>query len=350
MGTETFTYTVSDAHGHTSTATVTVTVVDPGPGTGVPNVAPIAQNDVINSNGNTVILDVLNNDTDADNDTLTITSVTQPQNNFVLIDSNEIVFLPSQGFTGTDLFTYTISDGNGHVSTAVVNVVVTSSNATGSDGSGGAGSGSNNSANAAPIAEDDRGNSTGQPVTIDVLNNDSDTDRDTLVIVDVTQPQNGSVTVTNNRIVFTPNQQFIGTETFTYTVSDGNGNETRANVNVLVTKLNNVGVGGNEGTSGDTDKGVNVAPDVHDDTVDVNGTSIAIDVLRNDDDVDNDTLTIIDFTQPRNGFVTRDHDRILFIPNQGFTGMDSFTYTVSDGKGNTGSATVTLRAVKYLKY
>ena len=324
VGTETFTYTVSDAHGHVSTATVTVNVTDPGPGTGAPNVAPIAQNDVINSNGNTVIFDVLNNDTDADNDVLTITSVTQPQNNFVLIDSNEIVFLPSEGFTGSDLFTYTISDGNGHVSTAVVNVVVTgNSNVTVNAGSGG----SNSNTNTAPVAQDDRINSTGQPVTINVLSNDSDVDRDTLVIVGVTQPQNGSVRVNNNQLVFTPNQQFIGADSFTYTVSDGNGNQTIASVNVLVSALSNA------------------APDINDDFVDVNGTSIGINVLGNDNDADNDRLTIINFTQPKNGFVTRDHDRILFIPNQGFTGTDSFSYTVSDGQGNRGSAIVTLRAV-----
>lgn len=71
------------------------------------------------------------------------------------------------------------------------------------------------------------------------------------------------------------------------------------------------------------------------------GEDVKIAVLANDVDVDRDGLRITRVTRPANGSVERERDgRIEYEPRRGFTGTDSFTYTVTDGKGNVDTATV----------
>jgi hypothetical protein len=74
------------------------------------------------------------------------------------------------------------------------------------------------------------------PVTIDVLNNDSDPDGDTLTVGSVTQGTHGSVINNGSDVTYTPDSGFSGTDSFTYTVSDGNGGTDTATVTVTVTK------------------------------------------------------------------------------------------------------------------
>ncbi len=72
-------------------------------------------------------------------------------------------------------------------------------------------------------------------------------------------------------------------------------------------------------------------------------TSVAIDVLANDTDSDGDTLSVQSITQAANGTVVENPDGTLsYTPNAGFSGVDSFTYTVSDGMDEDGPATVTV--------
>jgi VCBS repeat-containing protein len=116
---DSFTYTVSDGNGGTDTATVTITI------NGV-NDPPVAVNDsAVTDEGTPVIIDVLNNDSDVDGDTLTVDSVTQGTNGSVANNGSNVTYTPALNFTGTDSFTYAISDGNGGTDTATVTVNVT---------------------------------------------------------------------------------------------------------------------------------------------------------------------------------------------------------------------------------
>jgi VCBS repeat-containing protein len=117
--TDSFIYTVSDSHGGTDTATVTITI------NGV-NDPPVAVNDSAATNENTpVIIDVLNNDSDVDGDTLTVYSVTQGTNGSVANNGSYVTYTPALGFNGTDSFNYTVGDGSGGTDTATVTVNVT---------------------------------------------------------------------------------------------------------------------------------------------------------------------------------------------------------------------------------
>ncbi|PVV22441.1 MAG: hypothetical protein B6D78_05085, partial [gamma proteobacterium symbiont of Ctena orbiculata] len=305
-GTDTFTYTIDDGNGGTDTATVTVNV-------GGVNEAPVATDDVVGTNEDTpVTIAVLPNDSDPDGDALTVTAVTQGTNGSVTLDpvTGNPVYAPNTNFTGTDTFTYTVDDGNGGTDTATVTVTV-----------GGV--------NDAPVATDDTiGTNEDTPVTVDVLPNDSDPDGDTLTVTSVTQGTNGTVAIdpVSGNPVYTPNPDFNGTDTFTYTIDDGNGGTDTATVTVTV-------------------GGVNDAPVATDDATGTNeDTPVTVAVLPNDSDPDGDVLTVTAVTQGANGSVTIDPvtGNPVYTPNTNFTGTDSFTYTITDGNGGTDTATVTV--------
>ncbi len=86
---------------------------------------------------------------------------------------------------------------------------------------------------------------------------------------------------------------------------------------------------------------INQPPVAVDDAVTTTaGNPVTIAVLANDSDPDGDTLAVSSFTQGAHGTVTFAGDVATYTPEAGFTGMDTFTYTLSDGHGGTDTATV----------
>jgi hypothetical protein len=90
------------------------------------NNPPVAVNDTATTLSNTAVTtNVTSNDTDADGNTLSVTSVTQPTNGTASVsDASSVTYTPNTGFVGSDSYTYTISDGNGGTATATVTVTV----------------------------------------------------------------------------------------------------------------------------------------------------------------------------------------------------------------------------------
>ncbi|HRW04652.1 MAG TPA: cadherin-like domain-containing protein, partial [Caldilineaceae bacterium] len=132
-----------------------------------------------------VTINVLNNDSDANGDALTITEVSKPQFGTATTDGQTITYTPSAGFEGTDTFTYLVSDGKGGESAGSVTITV--------------------GTNQAPTAGADSATTpSGTVVIINVGANDSDPDGDTLTIIIDGPPSNGTATVENGQIVYTP--------------------------------------------------------------------------------------------------------------------------------------------------
>ena len=88
----------------------------------------------------------------------------------------------------------------------------------------------------------------------------------------------------------------------------------------------------------------NEAPEAEDDEATTGvGEAVAIDVLENDSDPDDDIITIGGVTTPRNGTVTIIGDALIeYTPDADFSGGDTFSYTIRDGKGGVGTAQVTV--------
>ncbi|MCP5098322.1 MAG: tandem-95 repeat protein, partial [Chloroflexi bacterium] len=162
-------------------------------------------------------------------------------------------------------------------------------------------------------------------ITIDALANDGDAQSDSLTIESVSQGSNGTVVNNNSDVTYTPNTDFTGNDSFTYTINDGNGNVDSATISVTVNLI------------------LNQLPTAVDDSATTSSeTAVTIDVLANDTDGDNDPLVIDSVTQPSNGTAVNNGSDVTYTPNAGYQGDDTFTYTVSDGNGGTDVATVTV--------
>lgn len=304
-GPDSFTYRACDPSGLCDTATVSITVI-------AVNDNPDAINDthIVDEGSAAAIVPVLGNDVDVEGQTLVVTAVSQPAagTGTVTLTNGVVRFTPGAGFSGTTTFTYTISDGAGGTDTATVSVTV-------------------NSVNAAPDAVNDTVTvAEDSPATIiNVLANDTDRENGTLRVTAVTQPANGTVTLSPNGVVsFTPNPNFAGTTSFTYTVTDPGNKTDTATVNVTVTGLNDPPVAVNDSV-----------------TLPEDSPATTINVRANDQDVDGDTLTVTAVTQPAQGVVSLTNGVVSYAPPANFAGDTTFTYTVSDGT-TTAVATVTV--------
>jgi outer membrane protein OmpA-like peptidoglycan-associated protein len=166
------------------------------------------------------------------------------------------------------------------------------------------------------------------PTTFNVLANDTDPDGDTLTITGVSAPGKGTAVISSGKIVYTPNAASCagGTDSFTYNISDGKGGTSTATVNVTVRSSNNAPVAVND---------IYVVPCK---------TTAVLDVLANDSDRDGDALTITSITQPSRAVISigANGKSLVYTPGASCFVSDSFTYTISDGKGGTATASVTL--------
>ena len=211
-GADSFTYTITDSFGATDTATVTITV-------GSSNQPPIAVDDSASATAGTpVTINVLANDSDPEGGSFSIISFTGASNGTVTCSATSCTYTANTGFAGADSFTYTISDSFGATDTATVTINV---------GSG----------NSAPTANDDFATTqSNQPVTINVLANDSDPDGDSLTVVLFTNPTRGSASCTSaGQCTYTPFPNESGSDSFQYKVMDGRGGESIGTVFINIT-------------------------------------------------------------------------------------------------------------------
>ena len=184
------------------------------------NEPPVANADAATTDFETAVtVEVLANDSDPDGDELEVDGVTPAAHGAVTENADGTVsYAPEAGFSGTDAFTYTVSDGNGGTASAPVTITV------------------REAGNRAPVVADDAAaTQENKPVSVNVLANDSDPDGDTLEIVALGVAPNGRVVAKKNGAVsYKPNAGFVGTDSFTYTVSDGHGHTATATVRVTV--------------------------------------------------------------------------------------------------------------------
>lgn len=223
-GYATVTVTATDADGAETEMSFRLTVTPV-------NDAPAAADDAAaTAEDAAVTVDVLANDTDVENDTLSIVSFTQPAHGAVTETEGGLTYTPSSKWFGTDTFTYRISDG---AATAAATVTVTVG-----------------MTNDAPVAADDTAaTDEDTPVTISVLDNDTDADLiagspETLTVAVAAQPEHGEAAVSGGSIVYTPDADWYGTDSFTYTLTDAAGASDTAAVSVTVQAVNDAPVVG----------------------------------------------------------------------------------------------------------
>ena len=218
---------------------------------------PVANEDAVTINEDTFVdIAVLENDSvDAETLPLSVSAVTTPSNGTAEItegSTTKVTYTPNDNYHGTDTFSYTVSDGAdpSRMATATVTMTVAS-------------------VNDPPVTVVDEPVTTENvPIVIDVLNNDEDVDSEldtetTLIVSAVgtpTAPSNGKAEITTEiilgesttKVIYTPNKDYLGTDTFSYTVSDGTDTDT-------ATATGTVNVTINEGSHDATLSGLTIS-------------------------------------------------------------------------------------------
>ena len=295
-------YEVSDPGGLLAQATLSI-VVDPV------NDVPVAGDDVLVTDEDTAAtVNVLANDTDVDGDTIAIIGLVEsPANGEATIAGSSIEYVPNQDFHGSDLFRYRVSDGKVS-SEATVTATVTP-------------------VNDPPLAvADSVTTDEDTPIAIAVLSNDRDPDGDSLSVVGIAAGAgSGNAVIDGERIAYTPDLDFHGSDTFSYRIGDGSGAETTSTVTVTI-------------------RPVNDPPVALDDRADArSGQPVSIDVLANDTDVDGDALSLVRVSlEPTGGSAEIIANAIIYTATPEFFGTDTLRYQVGDGQGAFAQAELSL--------
>lgn len=211
-GQDHFNYVISAA-GQTDSGQVVVNVTSA-------NQPPTARMDTVITNEETAVqISPLANDTDPENDALTLGTVDQPANGSISVSGSTVTYTPNNNFSGFDLFDYRVTDAAGNLAVGTIRVAV-------------------QEIPDPPVANDDNVMTTkSMAITIDVLANDVDPDSSPLV-QQVTQPSNGSAVISQNKVIYTPTPLWTGTDSFTYTIQDNALLTDTATVTVVVGDAN----------------------------------------------------------------------------------------------------------------
>ena len=244
---------------------------------------------------------VLDNDSDEDDEELTAhVLVTTSHGTLDLNEDGSFTYDPDDGFHGEDTFTYRAYDGTEYSDAATVTITV----------------------NDPPLAMDDAYDvDEDGTLTIDapgVLEDDTDADGDTLTMKVITHPVHGTLTPNaDGSFTYKPNANYHGDDMFTYVANDGYADSATATVTITVHSVNDAPV---------------AVADEYETDQDVKLTVAAPGVLANDTDVEGDSLTAVISVYPSHGSVTPLTDGSFeYTPDAGFTGVDTFKYTVNDG-------------------
>ncbi len=311
-GADSFTFTVSDGFAE-STGTINITVTD----IPEPNTAPVASSQSVSvDEDSNIAITLVGTDADA-GDTLTY-SITEPSNGVLSGSGANVTYTPNPNYAGTDSFDFTVSDGTDS-DTATVSITV-------------------NPLGDAPVAtpqptivvDEDSSNT---PITL----SGTDADGDTLIFEDISgSTPNGTLDLvadgTNQNYRYTPDEDYSGSDSFTFTVSDGTLTSVPVTINISVTSDNN------HAPVGDTQATITVAE---------GSSSNVIPTLTATDADAGDTLTFEDISgSTTNGTLELVADgtnqNYRYTPDEDYSGSDSFTFTVTDGDDESVPVTINI--------
>ncbi len=277
------------------------------------NLPPVANPDAATtSQGTAVTVDVVSNDSDPNGDSLRVVAIVTPptQGTATISSRTQILYTPNPSFFGTDSLVYQIGDGNGGRANGTLTITVLH-------------------VNHIPVANPDSATTNEDtPISINVTANDTDADGDALSLVSIlTPPTNGTAAITSaSTVLYTPNPNFNGTDSFHYRISDGHGGLASAIVTVTVNPVND-------------------PPVANPDSATTNqGAPVTVNVVANDTDVDGDGLRVVAIvTPPGQGTAAiSSPTQILYTPNPSFFGTDSLVYQIGDGNGGRANGTLSI--------
>jgi hypothetical protein len=275
-----------------STFSISVTPVDD---------APIANNISVTTPEDTPVGITLTS-TNPDNEPLTFTVLTQPTNGTLSGSAPNLTYTPNPNYFGSDSFTFQVSDGT-NTSSATVSITVTP---VGGD---------------APVANN-QSLTTPEDTPLAITLTGSDPDGNAITFSIVSGPSNGTLSGSGANVTYTPNANYNGPDSFTFKVNDGSMDSSPATISITVTPVNDAPIANNQSLTYDLD------------------TPKPITLTGSD--VEGSPLTFTILTNPSNGTLSGSAPNVIYTPNSGFTGTDTFTFKVNDGELDSSPATITL--------
>jgi hypothetical protein len=240
--------------------------------------------------------------TDIDGESLTYSIASSASQGTASVVNSRLRYAPNANANGLDSFTYQAADGAAESNAAAVNITV-------------------NAVNDAPVARDVSA-STPEDTPKAVSLNASDVDGDSLTFTVVSAPAHGVLAGTGASRTYTPDENYHGSDSFTYRAGDGVTDSNLATVSLTVISVNDAPVARDlsASTPEDTPKQLTL----------------------NASDVDGDGLTFTIVSGPSNGVLSGSGANRTYTPNANYNGPDSFTYRASDGAADSNLATVSL--------
>ncbi|MDC3287438.1 Ig-like domain-containing protein [Candidatus Marinimicrobia bacterium] len=296
-GTDTFTYKANDGTSDSNLGTVTISVnaVDDDPNT----------NDIAVTTDEDNAIDISLTADEYDGDSYSFAIITDVSNGTSSLNGTVITYTPNQDWNGTDTFTFEATDdrtARRNVATATITV---------------------NAINDTPTSSEVSGSSD-EDTAIDITLSATDVDQDNLTYSIVSDVGNGTSSISGSTLTYTPNQDWNGTDTFTYKVNDGTVDSNTSNGTITIASIND-------------------APIANDMTISTNETRfISLDITLDATDVDGDNLTYTIVSDASNATTTLSNNIITYIPTTDWNGSDSFTYKANDGTIDSNTATVTI--------
>ena len=248
----------------------------------------------------------------------------QPLHGEVDVGIDGVVYTPDADFCGVDTFTYTITDAAAtHSDSATVTVEVTCIDTPSTSVPG----------NHSPVANDDEATTLeNQPVYINVASNDNDDEDDALTVTSVAEcKEGGSLVIVGDGsggvVEYTPAPGFHGNDHCDYTICDEGGQCDSACIIITVEKPSALPLAVNDAATTDLD------------------TAIEIEVTGNDISPNGYSLTVTSIGESEKGALVAivgdgSAGFVLYEPPSGFIGKDEFSYTITDGEGETSTAIV----------
>ena len=308
-GEDKFSYEVQDSNGNKQTAMVRITIPNNIPNA---NVAPVISPNYAAVYGNaSVMISVLEDDSDADGDALSLVRISeQPQYGTATIVGDKIQYQPNSNENKTDYFSYEATDNHGHTASALVTIDIkkqTEQHLGASD----------------DYMQVDAG-STG--VTLNVIANDSDSEGHSLTVSIIKQPVYGTAIASKEEITFIPDaESYKGSDSFEYKVCDAYDNCDTATVFVSGSIRTNSSP---------------IISNIPPFTL-TTGETTALDLTPFITDIDQDNLSIAT-AEALSGSLTFSNLTLYYTPKENAT-EDRINFSVDDDNGGTATGVIMIK-------
>jgi len=293
-GSDSFTYRTSDGVLNSALATVSITITPVNDG-------PVATPRSVTTNEDTPVAVVLSG-TDVDGDSLTYTVLTQPTKGTLTGTPPNLTYNPTANANGSDSFTFRVNDGTVNSAAATVSITITP-------------------VNDPPVATP-RLVTTSEDTPVAITLSGTDVEGSPLSYTVLSQPSKGSLSGTPPNVIYTPNLNANGADSFTFRVRDGSLDSAPATVSISITPVNDIPVANPRSVST------------------VKNTPVAI--VLTGSDVEGSPLTFTVLTSPAKGELSGTAPNLTYTPNSDVTGADSFTFRINDGTANSATSTVSI--------